>query len=570
MSVSRRRRISLLVVALASLPFMIQLGSRGLNEPDEGRYVEIAREMLVSGDFLVPRLHGIPHVAKPPLTYWSIAASLGLFGMNETAARLPGALAAILAMLLTADLARRMYGLRGATAAACLLTTALGFFLMGRVQTTDMILAASVVGAMHGAWRFRRRETPGARLQFYLALAVGFLAKGPVALAIVLLGLTGAAVFERRRSVLSITTSIRGWFLFLAVTLPWYLAMAREVPGVIEHWIGYELVQRVTEGVKRNKPFWYFAAVLPIEIWPWTTLFLALLPRIWRLRRRPREAFLAGWISFPFLMFTVSQSKLPTYMVPLIPAAALLAAPAGMALFGRPGRVARRWRPLVGLNWFLLAIAALAGMKLHGDDAGRLLFGAGAVMLAIGALVEATVVLRRANGLPVHMAAQLVCAVVFLQLFVHAAGSAEERLGSNTSYRRLLTQAAALHPHGASLDAWTKEEPRLHFPVGLRIVSYGVRCHAAGFYVLGEQAGFIPHFGMNESDKFVGRDRTPLDLDRNRLTELIEQGEGVLILAKTGRLAELREVLPATARILDAAGEKRRGCTLIEIPERHH
>ncbi len=562
------RRVSLLIVVLAALPFLLQLGNRGLNEPDEGRYVEIGREMLVSGDFLVPRLHGVPHVAKPPLTYWSIAASLSLFGMNETAARLPGALAAILAMLLTADLARRMYGGRGAPTAAWLLASALGFFLMGRVQTTDMILTASVVGAMHGAWRFRSAETRGARLQFFLAIAVGFLAKGPVAVAIVLLGLVGAAVFERRRRPLRVVASLGGWGLFLILALPWYLLMAKEIPGLIGHWLGYELVQRVTEGVKRNKPFWYFAAVLPFEVWPWTALLLALVPRIWRLRRRPREAYLAGWMAFPFVMFTLSQSKLPTYMVPLIPAAALLVVPLVMSLMSRPRCVARRWRPLVALNWFLVAAAALAGMKLHGDAAARPLFGAGLAMLAVGAVVEAAVILRRAVGLRAHLAAQLVCAVVFLQLFVHAAGSAEERLGSNTSYRRILTAAAALHPHGASLDGWASEETKLVFPPGQRIVSYGLRCHAAGFYVLGRQPEFIPHFGMNESDKFVGRDRTPISLNRDRLVTLVDDGHPLLILAKSGRLGELMDILPSSARVLDLAGEKRRGCTLIEIPGR--
>lgn len=562
------RRLSLLIIVLAALPFLLQLGSRGLNEPDEGRYVEIGREMLVTGDFLVPRLHGVPHVAKPPLTYWSIAASLGLFGMNETAARLPAALAAIFAVFLTADLARRMYGRRGAPTAAWLLASALGFFLMGRVQTTDMILAASVVAAMHGAWRFRSAASRGTRLQFFLALAVGFLAKGPVAVAIVLLGLIGAAVFERRRRPLGVVASLWGWGLFLLLALPWYLLMAAEIPGLIEHWLGYELVQRVTEGVKRNKPFWYFAVVLPLEVWPWTDLLLALVPRIWRLRRRPREAYLAGWISFPFLMFTLSQSKLPTYMVPLIPAAALLVVPLVLGLIGRPEQVGRRWRPLVALNWFLVAAAALAGMKLHGDASARLLFGAGLTVLAVGALIEAAVILAKTSGLRAHLAAQLFCAVVFLQLFVHAAGAAEERLGSNTSYRRLLTVAARLGPHGASLDAWSGLESKLVFPPGPRIVSYGLRCHAAGFYVLRRHAEFIPHFGMNTSDKFVGRDREPIDLDRERLRGLIGEGPPLLILAKSGRLGELMDILPSSARVVDLAGEKRRGCTLIEIPGR--
>ena len=142
-----------LLVLLTAFTFFILLGSRALNEPDEGRYSEIAREMIETGDWLVPHLWYLPHLDKPPMTYWLVAASMKLFGQNEWAARLPLALAGMsgvwAAFLLGSSLGSRRVGFWS----ALILQTSLLYFAMARMLTTDMFLTAFNVWAIYFFWR---------------------------------------------------------------------------------------------------------------------------------------------------------------------------------------------------------------------------------------------------------------------------------------------------------------------------------------------------------------------------------------------------------------------------------
>ena len=376
----------LILFALLGGFLFLQLGSRGLNEPDEGRYVEIAREMLVSGDWVLPRLKAVPHYTKPPMTYWSVAASLRCFGFNEFAARLPSTLAALLTLVATFRIARRFGDERYAWLSVGLLLSCVEFFALARIVTTDMLLCMSCSIAFAAALEAPRRA---AQIVFWLALAFGVLTKGPIALMVVGLTLIGRALWLRRWPAL-------GWsfgpLLFALAVFPWFWAITRREPLLLDYWLGEEVVGRVSQGLKRSKPWFYFLIVGPITFIP-MTLLVPLAAWIEKRRSNrsvtsassdpsphvggwglgmaaPQEggaaaqdrdsdvaegrsepssregsggasmaALLLPWLLLPFLVFTLASSKLWTYLLPLAPALALAAALVLRPWVGRRPRV---------------------------------------------------------------------------------------------------------------------------------------------------------------------------------------------------------------------------------------
>ncbi|HNQ87479.1 MAG TPA: glycosyltransferase family 39 protein [Verrucomicrobiota bacterium] len=185
----RQRWSWLVLAALVLLSSFALLGSRGLNEPDEGRYAEISREMLASGEWMIPTLHGFPHLQKPPVIYWLVAGAYGLWGRTEWAARFPCALAALGTAWLTFLMGRWAFGRRAAVAATVCLATSLGFFALARTLTPDMVFTFWITAAMAAFVRWTRRpQARGWIWLFFVTLGVGFMTKGPL----VVLSLSGS------------------------------------------------------------------------------------------------------------------------------------------------------------------------------------------------------------------------------------------------------------------------------------------------------------------------------------------------------------------------------------------
>lgn len=299
------------------------LGARGLNEPDEGRYAEIAREMLADGDWLMPHMNGIPHVQKPPLIYWFTAVSLAAFGREEWAARLPSALAAIGVVILIFLLAKRLFGDRNpAVAAALVLTTTGGFFAGSQLLTPDMLMTFWIVAAITAA--IHRHPW-----WFFLFMGLGFLTKGPMALVVPICAVVGWQ-WGTPPLVRSPMPWARGMLLALGISLSWFVVLSIRDPELFRYFFQNELVERFgSTSHGRSKPFWFFLLVLPAGLLPW--IFLLPWRGIWqRLRsgRRPdaRQGLLVGWVVPPLVVLSLSGSKLPTYILPLLPAFALLVA----------------------------------------------------------------------------------------------------------------------------------------------------------------------------------------------------------------------------------------------------
>jgi 4-amino-4-deoxy-L-arabinose transferase-like glycosyltransferase len=350
-----------LLLLLTAFTFFILLGSRALNEPDEGRYSEIAREMIETGNWVVPHLWYLPHLDKPPMTYWLVAVSMKLFGQNEWAARLPLALAGMSGVWAAWLLGCSVGGRRVGFWSALILQTSLLYFVMARMLTTDMFLTVFNNWAIYFFWRswlglagrdLRLAGTlappnPQSAIgnqQFFLwhlagwsAIALGFLTKGPIALAIPLVALAGLVVYRRKSFAakkLLLGGLAGGFVLFLVLVLPWFLAVFRRVPGAFDYMTFGQAAGHLLGTTIKNRrggPF-YFFGILAVGLLPWTFL----LGWLWR-RAQPAPTSDAGvqkdawvllnvWAIFTFALFSFSQAKLPAYILPIFPALAVMLA----------------------------------------------------------------------------------------------------------------------------------------------------------------------------------------------------------------------------------------------------
>jgi len=341
------------------------LGTRGLNEPDEGRYAEIGREMAASGDWLIPRLNGFEHFQKPPLLYWATALSLRAFGVNEWAARLPSALAALGTLYLTWHIATILFGARIRAMAVLVLVSTAEFLLLSRTLTPDMMLTfwttlsiACLVEYVAG------RGGQSWRIGFFVAMGLGFLCKGPMALLVP----TSAAVcwqisLRRRGSRVPL-----GWGTGLPISLTiaasWFALVALRHPTLVDYFLGYELRDRLFSSVHgRSQPVWFFVPVLLGGMLPWTPVLVVVFVEACKaLRARaaasPESWLLCGWVVPPFVILSLSGSKLATYVLPLFPALALL-----IARWCAVHAASRAFRRVVGGS-ILCALAVTAALPV--------------------------------------------------------------------------------------------------------------------------------------------------------------------------------------------------------------
>jgi 4-amino-4-deoxy-L-arabinose transferase-like glycosyltransferase len=335
-----------LLLLLTACTFFLLLGSRALNEPDEGRYSEIAREMIQTGDWLVPHFWYLPHLDKPPMTYWLVAASLKFFGQNEWAVRLPVALAGISGVWAACLLAGSLGGRRVGWWSALILQSSLLYFAMARMLTTDIFLTQFIAWAVYFFWRswlcLTHETVPPQPAKFWswhlagwIAIALGFLTKGPIALAIPLVALASLLIFRWKifsQKKILFGGLAGGLVLFLILAAPWFLAVARRVPQALDYMLFHQAVGHVLGTTIKNRrgPPVYFFVILAIGLLPWTWLLGGLWRRAhWRGLTVPQKdgwLLLNVWAGFTFTLFSFTHSKLPAYILPIFPALAALLA----------------------------------------------------------------------------------------------------------------------------------------------------------------------------------------------------------------------------------------------------
>jgi 4-amino-4-deoxy-L-arabinose transferase-like glycosyltransferase len=332
----RRSTDMVALIAFCAFFFFAGLQVIGLVGADEPRYAQVAHEMLQRHDWVTPTLWGQPWLEKPPLCYWgAMLAYQATGGVSDWAARLPSCVLATAMVFFIYVWARRFR--RGMQLDAALITAAslmvIGF---GRGASTDMPLTAMFTIAMLSWWGWYESQSRGWLLPFYVCLGLGTLAKGPITIflaGVVLLLFVG---LRRDWPLMAGTLWLPGMAVFAAVTLPWFVAVQRANPQFFRVFIlEHNLARYATDMYRHKQPFWYFIPVALIGLLPWTIFAISALidaVRDWRYsatEERGKEdlrLFLAIWFLLPILFFSLSQSKLPGYIFPSIPAGTVLLA----------------------------------------------------------------------------------------------------------------------------------------------------------------------------------------------------------------------------------------------------
>jgi 4-amino-4-deoxy-L-arabinose transferase len=350
-------------------------GSRPLYETDEGRYTDVALNMLDSHDWLVPRLDSEhPIFTKPPLTYWALAASFSALGRNEWAARLPNAIAFVATGFLVLGLARRFVPTRpwlGAGVWVAMLAPTLA----ANVVSTDTLLTLFETLAMYAWVRATEPGEPGEPREprsrrwivtMWLAWGLAMLTKGPVGL-LPLVALCGALAAARDRDAIRTLIEPGGLVCFAVAGLGWYVWVAIRRPGVVGYFLGYELYDRIFTPVQDRHPEWYGAAyvylpTLAFGALPWSYFVVKRVAMQWRRSRSgiaakatrsdPDGTLLRWWLLLPLAVFALSRSRLPLYVLPLFVPLALLIA-RKLPILPLPER---RSRAGLAFGWLLLLI----------------------------------------------------------------------------------------------------------------------------------------------------------------------------------------------------------------------
>ncbi len=325
--------IWLLIFAVALIWFS-NLEYRTLIKPDEGRYAEIPREMVASGDWTTPRLNDLKYFEKPPLQYWATAVAYTVFGEYQWTSRLWSGLTGFAGIFLVWFAGARLFGRQAGGYAALILGSSLLYVLIGHINTLDMgvtfFITLSIVSLLVGQTRISKREQRNWMLLAWAAMALAVLSKGLMGIV-----LPGAALFiycvaERDFSVLKRMHWLSGLSVFLLIAAPWFYLVMKANPEFFERFFIYEHYTRfTTKELGRYQPWYYFIPILLMGALPWTLLMFDSLSRAWRRGRQPgrlfnAERFLLIWAIFIYLFFTVSGSKLPSYLLPMFPALALL------------------------------------------------------------------------------------------------------------------------------------------------------------------------------------------------------------------------------------------------------
>ncbi len=321
------RKYSVALIGIFLILYILPLGWRPLTIPDEARYAEIPREMIASGDGVVPHLNGLRYFEKPVLGYWLNALSIILFGENAFAVRLASALATGMSALIVFFLMRRFGGgsQAGILAAAAYLTCIL-VLALGVISILDSMLTLFLTGAMASFFCAHREDRPSKRAGFLalfgLCCGLAFLVKGFLAFAVPFITIVPFLVWERRFKEL-IRISWVPVLALLLVTLPWCIMIHLREGDFWNYFFWTEHIKRFISPVpgQHPQPFWYFLPILAGGALPWLILVPAILSETKEgvRRRDPLLCFAICWFLFPFLFFSACSGKLVPYILPCFP-----------------------------------------------------------------------------------------------------------------------------------------------------------------------------------------------------------------------------------------------------------
>ena len=371
-------RIVPVVIAAVLLMYFLYLGGWAYFDADEGRYGNVAREMMAYNDWVTPTQNHVNFFDKPPLLYWGMAASYTLFGLQEWAGRLIPTLAALAGVLFAWVLGRRMFGRRAGLLAAIILATTLMWPVMARVIITDMLVSALVFIAL-ATWWMGHTETNKPKqtrwfLGFWSTLALAILAKGPVTLVLVGGSLFLYFLFCRQWRAITQMRWHLGVPLLLLIAAPWFALVAARNPEFNYYfWYDQHIARFLGKSISGadhiQSPDYYFK-LLPIILFPWSLYVLTAISTALSFWKKPDSSrkcagiFLLCGVGFIFLFFSSTSSKLITYLLPIVPLLAILLAAHFDRLISHPDLKRRALWSSAGVLGALLIVAGIFAFRI--------------------------------------------------------------------------------------------------------------------------------------------------------------------------------------------------------------
>jgi len=455
------------LLLICAVNFAFMLGGHSLWDVDEPNNAVCAREMLAAGNWWVPVFNGSLRFDKPILLYWLMMPLFHVFGVDEWTARLPSAMAMTALVVVVFYFGRRMMDARSGLIAALLLASSLHMVVIARAATPDPLLILCIGFALSAFLCFYLEELNNQRLLMaaYVALGFGVLAKGPVAILLPALVMLAFLLLMGQRKSIGRFRPVTGLCVILFIALPWYLTVGVLTDGEwLKGFLLHHNIDRFTEVLQGHRGFPGFYILTFLAGWiPWSGLLIAATTldswRLAALRKKPVRLFLLCWMGVFLIFFTLASTRLPNYMLPAFPAAALL-----MAFWIREHEEkARRWL-MRGALTLSFAVILGAGIALQKQWPGEWVYALCFMPLLIAALVSVRVKLEQAIPLLAMgmMACVILLAVWALPGFDHhkvspAFAAAANRAGFNGSelatYRYF--QPSLLYYHGGRLPMLT-------------------------------------------------------------------------------------------------------------------
>lgn len=331
-SINEWRPILILLVIFAAMWFGT-LDHRRIINPDEGRYAEIPREMVANGDWITPRLNDLKYFEKPALQYWATATAFTLFGEHNWTARLWAALTGFLGILVTGFATARLFNSRAGLIAGTVIASSLLWNLIGHINTLDMGVSFFLIAAVFSLCLAQQdSSTAVARGRWqdisWAMLGLAILSKGLIGLVLPAGTVVFYILWQRDWDFLRRIRPIRGLVILLIVTAPWFILVSIANPEFANFFFIHEHFQRfLTKVHGRYQPAWYFVPILLVGMIPWLTLIVPAMVtghrKVPDTRFQPAR-FLFTWTVFVFIFFSISSSKLTSYILPILPTLACL------------------------------------------------------------------------------------------------------------------------------------------------------------------------------------------------------------------------------------------------------
>ncbi len=503
----------LIISGCILLALLINLNDWSVTESTEARYAQIANEMKESGDFLHPTLMGIKHYHKPPLTYWLTAAGYNLFGVNGFGARFFLQIAIVIQVLTVYGISRILLRDKRYAIWASMLYFALpGVIMSGRVLSTDVYLCTFVLLSVYAWLRFTEGKGGVYLLLFYTSLGLGFFTKGPVVFIFPLFIIAGSRIAGFRPPKLR-HGHIAGAVIMLAIGMWWFIYLYAADSRFLDYFLFRHTVERFTTDVfRRSEPWWFFFAVVPAASFPWGVMLITRLFRKNELKK-PKSLLFLMWIIGPVIFFSLSQSKMLLYVLPVYAGIAT-----GSIWFWI--RMQSGEQRLWGRIQFIFHLIVLVGLALVplvepgliiSKQVYFLIIVTGSVLTAIWA---APITGREK---PILSAAIFMYGIVLMTPYIYSENPEKVK-----DTRNIASYIENSIPDTQNILVYNRRLPSIQFNTGINIISL-----YAGGHTLERELQFEPDDSWKEN--LVNLVQTPSLLD-----ELIKPGNVLIVRDRSG------------------------------------